>query len=141
MSTLAEQAQRTRMVGTSAVDLVLVADGGFDASVTLSNRSWDVAAGVVIAREAGALVTDIDGTAHTAASRTTVAAARGVHAELIAAVRTPATGTRYDPPTLRPLPAAAASSAWRGPGGGRRGLSRSRTTARRTAGRLSSGRR
>ena len=96
---LAEQAQRTRMIGTSAVDLVMVADGGFEASVTLGNCPWDMAAGVVIARESGALVTDLDGTVHTIRSRTTIAAAPGVHAELLQLIRDTVTGTRFDPAT------------------------------------------
>jgi myo-inositol-1(or 4)-monophosphatase len=50
------------MLGTSAADLVFVADGSLDASITLANRSWDMAAGAVIAREAGAAVTDLDST-------------------------------------------------------------------------------
>jgi myo-inositol-1(or 4)-monophosphatase len=96
---LAQCAQRTRMIGTSAVDLVLVADGGFDASVTLANRSWDMAAGVAIAREAGARVTDLDGSTHTMGSRTTIAATPGLHQELLGLVRDAAEGSRYDPAT------------------------------------------
>lgn len=87
------------MIGTSAVDLVLVADGGFDASVTLANRSWDMAAGVVIAREAGARVTDLDGSAHILRSRTTIVAAPGLHEELLGLSRDTVEGSRYDPAT------------------------------------------
>lgn len=58
---LAPAVQRVRMLGSAAVDLALVADGTLDASITLGNRSWDMAAGTVIARAAGAVVCDTDG--------------------------------------------------------------------------------
>lgn len=96
---LAQRAQRTRMLGTSAADLVFVADGSLDASITLANRSWDMAAGVVIAREAGAAVTDLDGTDYTAESRTTIAATAAILADVLALVREAAEGTSYDPST------------------------------------------
>ena len=94
---LAERAQRTRMFGTSAMDLVTAADEGVDASVTLANRDWDMAAGVVIAREAGAKVSDADGHEHTTASLATIVAAPGVYEELLTVVRDAARGSRYAP--------------------------------------------
>jgi myo-inositol-1(or 4)-monophosphatase len=81
-SDLAAQAQRVRMLGTAAIDLVWVAEGLLDASVMLSNKPWDTAAGVLIAREAGAAVNDADGRPHTLSSTATVASAPGLAAEL-----------------------------------------------------------
>jgi myo-inositol-1(or 4)-monophosphatase len=101
LTRLAQQAQRTRVLGTSAIDLVFVADGSLDASITLANRSWDMAAGVVIAREAGAAVTDLDATAHTADSRTTIAATPAILDDVLALLREAAAGTSYDP-AVRP---------------------------------------
>ncbi|MFD0689020.1 inositol monophosphatase family protein [Actinomadura fibrosa] len=75
---LAANVQRVRMLGSVAIDLAWVAEGKLDASITLSNKPWDTAAGVVIAREAGAKVTDQDGTAHTFTSTATVATAAAV---------------------------------------------------------------
>lgn len=72
-ATLAESAQRLRMLGAAAIDLVWVAEGRLDASVMLSNKPWDTGAGVLIAREAGAQVLDIDGTPHDRNSTATVA--------------------------------------------------------------------
>jgi myo-inositol-1(or 4)-monophosphatase len=72
---LADRVQRVRMLGSAAMDLVWVAEGTLDGSVTLGNRVWDMAAGVVIAREAGAAVVDADGSPHTCASAITVAVA------------------------------------------------------------------
>jgi myo-inositol-1(or 4)-monophosphatase len=52
--------------------------------VTLSNRSWAVAAGVVLAREAGAAVFDHDGSTHSTDSSATIAASPGIRDELLA---------------------------------------------------------
>ncbi|MGI5268335.1 inositol monophosphatase family protein [Nonomuraea sp. CA-218870] len=75
---LAARVQRVRMFGSAAIDLAWVADGRIDALVMLNNNPWDTAAGVVIAREAGAVVVDLDGSAHTMDSRATIAVAPGV---------------------------------------------------------------
>jgi myo-inositol-1(or 4)-monophosphatase len=83
---LAGRVQRVRMFGSAAIDLAWLADGKLDASMTMSNKPWDTAAGVVIAREAGAVVIDQDGSDHTAASRSTIAVAPGVVEELLALV-------------------------------------------------------
>jgi myo-inositol-1(or 4)-monophosphatase len=54
--------------------------------MTMSNKPWDTAAGVVIAREAGAVVIDQDGSDHTSSSTATIAVAPGVVEELLALV-------------------------------------------------------
>jgi myo-inositol-1(or 4)-monophosphatase len=83
---LAGRVQRVRMLGSAAIDLAWVADGKLDASVTMSNKLWDTAAGVVIAREAGAVVVDQNGADHTSDSAATIAAAPGVVEEIVALV-------------------------------------------------------
>src|SRR3954468_22397337 len=83
---LASRAQRVRMLGSAAIDLAWVAEGRLDASMTMSNQPWDTAAGVVIAREAGAMVIDLDGSDHTSSSVATIAVAPGVAEELLALV-------------------------------------------------------
>lgn len=72
------RAQGLRRLGSAAVDLVFVADGSFDASITLGNRTWDTAAGAVIAREACAIVVDTDGSPHSTRSKCAVAIAPGL---------------------------------------------------------------
>jgi myo-inositol-1(or 4)-monophosphatase len=72
---LTSRVHRIRMLGTIALDLAWVAAGRLDASITLANHPWDTAAGVLLAREAGATVTDMDGTPHTFDSAATIAAA------------------------------------------------------------------
>ncbi|RCG25408.1 inositol monophosphatase family protein [Sphaerisporangium album] len=80
---LAARVQRIRMFGSAAIDLVWVAEGKTDACVMLANKPWDTAAGVVIAKEAGAHVTDLDGTPHTTRSTATIAAAPGILPQII----------------------------------------------------------
>lgn len=80
---LATRVQRVRMLGSAAIDLAWVAEGKTDACIMLSNKPWDTAAGVLIAREARAIVTDIDGTPHTTNARATIAAAPKILADLI----------------------------------------------------------
>ncbi|MEV6317202.1 inositol monophosphatase family protein [Streptomyces sp. NPDC051776] len=80
---LAERAQRIRMLGSAAIDLAWVAAGKLDASLMLSNHPWDTAAGVAIAREAGALVLDLDGSSHTERSQATIAVAPGLRDEVL----------------------------------------------------------
>jgi myo-inositol-1(or 4)-monophosphatase len=83
---LAEKALRIRMLGSAAIDLAWLAAGRHQASITLSNRPWDMAAGVVIAREAGASVVDLDGSGYSMASRAVIAAAGRLGPELLATV-------------------------------------------------------
>ncbi|HLZ09159.1 MAG TPA: inositol monophosphatase family protein [Chloroflexota bacterium] len=75
---LATRAQRVRMHGSAATDLAWLANGKIDALITLSNKPWDMAAGVVIAREAGAHVVDKDGSPHDLRSQATIAASPGL---------------------------------------------------------------
>jgi myo-inositol-1(or 4)-monophosphatase len=84
---LAASVQRIRMFGSAAVDLAWVAEGRVGASVMLTNKPWDTAAGVVLAREAGALVVDRDGNPHTPRSTSTVAVAPSLRDELLELLR------------------------------------------------------
>jgi myo-inositol-1(or 4)-monophosphatase len=80
---LAEQIQRIRMLGTAATDLAWVAEGNLDGSVMFNNKPWDTSAGVLIAREAGVKVLDLDGSQHNFHSTGTVAVASPLAAELL----------------------------------------------------------
>ncbi|MET8074903.1 inositol monophosphatase family protein [Streptomyces sp. NPDC005303] len=80
---LAEQVLRVRMLGSAAIDLIWVASGKLDASIALSNHPWDMAAGVAIAREAGAAVMDLDGSPHSLRSTATIAVAPGLRGTLL----------------------------------------------------------
>jgi len=50
-----------RRAGSAALDLADVAAGRFDAFWELMLAPWDIAAGVVLVREAGGVVTDLEG--------------------------------------------------------------------------------
>ena len=71
-----------RRFGAASVDLCHVACGRVDAYYERGLGPWDLAAGELIAREAGALVTGFDGSAPRPGA--VVAAAPGVHAPLLA---------------------------------------------------------
>ncbi|MFC3384839.1 inositol monophosphatase family protein [Couchioplanes caeruleus subsp. azureus] len=71
---LAAKVQRIRMHGSAAIDLAWLAAGRVDAVAMLSNKPWDTAAGVIIARAAGARIVDRDGLSHDTSVNSTVAA-------------------------------------------------------------------
>jgi len=53
--------QGVRRAGAAAVDLVYTACGRFDGFFELNLKAWDVAAGILIVRESGGVVTDLAG--------------------------------------------------------------------------------
>jgi myo-inositol-1(or 4)-monophosphatase len=55
------RSQGVRRLGSAALDLCYVAAGRFDGYWELRLNSWDIAAGGLIAQEAGAVVTDMNG--------------------------------------------------------------------------------
>jgi myo-inositol-1(or 4)-monophosphatase len=75
--------ERIRMFGAATIDLAFVAAGLTDAAILDTNKPWDTAAGVLLAREAGATVTDLAGHPHTATSASTLAAATAIAVQLI----------------------------------------------------------
>lgn len=84
---LAPRIQRLRILGTSAIDLAWTADGKLDACIIMANNPWDTSAGVLLAREAGAIVVDLQGRPHSFDSRSTLAAAPGLAAKILAVIR------------------------------------------------------
>jgi myo-inositol-1(or 4)-monophosphatase len=52
-----------RRTGSTALSLAYVAAGRFDSYYAFDNHAWDVAAGAVLIREAGGVVTNVDGSA------------------------------------------------------------------------------
>jgi myo-inositol-1(or 4)-monophosphatase len=88
LAQLATRALGVRVHGSAALDLAWLAAGRLGASMMLSNRAWDVSAGVLLAREAGGLTYDFDGSEHDVDSRFTIASApslKGSLLELLAA--------------------------------------------------------
>jgi myo-inositol-1(or 4)-monophosphatase len=58
---LASQSAGIRRAGAASLDLAYVAAGRLDAFWEIGLAQWDIAAGVLLVREAGGLVADIDG--------------------------------------------------------------------------------
>jgi myo-inositol-1(or 4)-monophosphatase len=83
---LSSHVQRVRMHGSSAIDLAWTAHGRLDACIMLGNKPWDTSAGVLIAREAGARVLDLDGADHSTNSSATIAVTPSLEHELMATV-------------------------------------------------------
>jgi myo-inositol-1(or 4)-monophosphatase len=75
--------QAIRRTGSSALNLCYLAAGRFDVYWSFSTRIWDVAAGVLILREAGGLVTSPTGGDFCLEEAHFLAAANaGLHAQL-----------------------------------------------------------
>ncbi|CAN1534461.1 SuhB Archaeal fructose-1,6-bisphosphatase and related enzymes of inositol monophosphatase family [Rhabdaerophilaceae bacterium] len=68
-----------RRLGSAALDLAFVACGRFDAFWEYGLSPWDIAAGVLLVREAGGFVTAIDGSADIFGSRTILAGNAELH--------------------------------------------------------------
>lgn len=83
---LAARVERVRMFGSAALDLAWAAEGRTDAAVILANKPWDTAAGVLLAREAGALVVDATGGRHSFTSAETIASSPGIVDPVLALV-------------------------------------------------------
>jgi len=72
-----------RRAGSAALDLADVAAGRFDGFWELSLAPWDVAAGVLLVREAGGLVTDLAGVERGAEQGPVVAGNPAIHRWLL----------------------------------------------------------
>jgi fructose-1,6-bisphosphatase/inositol monophosphatase family enzyme len=81
LSRLLPEVRDVRRLGSAAIDLCFVACGRLDAYYEEYLNSWDLAAGVLIAQEAGAITSDLNG--GPAGSAVTVAAAPGIHRDLV----------------------------------------------------------
>ncbi|MFN2567065.1 MAG: inositol monophosphatase [Gemmatimonadaceae bacterium] len=76
-----------RRPGSAALDLADVACGRFDAFWELRLAPWDVAAGILLVREAGGLVTDLEGAPARVAHGPIVAGNVAMHAWLLERLR------------------------------------------------------
>jgi myo-inositol-1(or 4)-monophosphatase len=76
-----------RRAGAAALDLASVACGRFDAFWELTLAPWDVAAGILLVREAGGIVTDLEGQSARPVAGGLVAGNPAMHAWLLQTVR------------------------------------------------------
>lgn len=80
---LSRSASRIRIHGSTGVDLAYTGAGVLGGAVVFGHHAWDNAAGVALVRAAGGVVTDLRGEPWHVGSRSVLAAAPGVHDELL----------------------------------------------------------
>lgn len=71
-----------RRLGSAALDLAYVAAGRYDGFWERGLKPWDIAAGMLIVREAGGTVTEIDNRSDVMRTGNIIAANEPIHAEL-----------------------------------------------------------
>ena len=76
-----------RRAGAAALDLASVACGRFDAFWELTLAPWDIAAGILLVREAGGIVTDLEGQPARPIAGGLIAGNPAMHAWLLQTVR------------------------------------------------------
>ena len=84
---LSRVSSRLRMHGATGIDLAYVADGIMGGEISFGDHVWDHAAGVALVRAAGGIVTNLAGEKWTPESRSALAAAPGVHAQMLEILR------------------------------------------------------
>ncbi len=75
--------QSVRIPGSAALGLAYAACGRYDLFVHHYLFPWDIAAGLLLVREAGGVITERDGGPATLASSTVIAGGREAHADLL----------------------------------------------------------
>ena len=79
---LSYQAQSLRRTGSTALNMAYVAAGRFDGYYAFDNHIWDVAAATVLVREAGGVVTNVDGSPYDPFTADALATNGLIHAAL-----------------------------------------------------------
>ncbi|PRC43096.1 inositol monophosphatase, partial [Mycobacterium sp. ITM-2017-0098] len=87
LENLSRRCSRMRMHGSTGIDFAYVAAGILGGAISFGHHIWDHAAGVALVQAAGGVVTDLAGDPWTASSPSALAAAPGVHAEILEIVR------------------------------------------------------
>jgi myo-inositol-1(or 4)-monophosphatase len=78
-----------RRCGAASLDLAYTAAGRFDAFWERGLNAWDMAAGILLVREAGGLVTNIDGSPDPFSNGDVLAANQALHPQIMALVQNP----------------------------------------------------
>ena len=81
-------AQSLRRTGSTAINLVYLAAGRFDGYWGLDNHVWDVAGGVVVLREAGGVITNLDGSTYDPYAVAALGSNGPLHPAMLEAMRT-----------------------------------------------------
>ncbi|WP_211220194.1 inositol monophosphatase family protein [Rudanella lutea] len=83
---LMHQTHGLRRMGSAAIDLAYVACGRFEGFFEYNLHAWDIAAGTLLVREAGGVVTDFDG-GDSFLYRGDIVAGCGAQSELLATIQ------------------------------------------------------
>jgi myo-inositol-1(or 4)-monophosphatase len=83
LSHIVKRTRGIRRAGAAALDLCFVAEGVFDCFWEKNLSPWDTAAGVIIAREAGALATDMTGQHFNPRQKSILCGTPALHAETL----------------------------------------------------------
>jgi myo-inositol-1(or 4)-monophosphatase len=84
---ISEQAAGIRRPGSAALDMAYVASGRLDGFWEIGLKPWDTAAGELLIREAGGLISDFEGGENYRKSETIVAGGPKVFRELLKAIK------------------------------------------------------
>jgi myo-inositol-1(or 4)-monophosphatase len=75
-----------RRLGAASLDLCFVASGCYDGFWERNLQAWDIAAGIIIIKEAGGFVTDADGGTEMLARRSICAGNEAIHRDLLSSI-------------------------------------------------------
>ncbi|MDH3289553.1 MAG: inositol monophosphatase [Gemmatimonadota bacterium] len=101
-SAILQRTAGVRRAGAASLDFASIAQGQLDGFWELHLAPWDVAAGTVLVREAGGMVTDLEGNAGTLRHGPYVAGNPVIHAWMLEVLRE--SGTGLAPPASVPTP-------------------------------------
>ncbi len=85
--TMRQKALEVRQLGAASIELALVASGRTDSIIIPGAHAWDVAAGVLLVREAGGKVTDFKGQDWHFGSHDIIASNSKIHNELLKLIK------------------------------------------------------
>ncbi|MFW0791615.1 inositol monophosphatase family protein [Gordonia sp. CPCC 205333] len=83
LTELSSRVSRIRMLGSTGVDLAFTAAGVVGGAITFGGHPWDNAAGALLVRSAGGIVSDLDGNPWSVTSPSLVAGSPGLHAQVL----------------------------------------------------------
>jgi myo-inositol-1(or 4)-monophosphatase len=86
-SAVMAKAGNLRRLGAAALDLCFVASGCYDGFWERNLQAWDIAAGVIMIKEAGGFVTDADGGSEMLAKGSICAGNETIHRALLHLIR------------------------------------------------------
>ena len=87
LATFYKSTRGLRRIGTAAVDLAYTACGRFDGYFEYGLSPWDVAAGIVLVREAGGEISDFNGGPEAIASKSIIATNKRLYPSVCKVVR------------------------------------------------------